>query len=82
MTSGNVSEHPNGLKDMSLRQKYKNIIKSITVEPMLLCYVIPSTLNLLAIQNLNLDKACRVNMNYGDLICDTLRNGEIGNYTM
>lgn len=67
---------------MSLRQKYNKITKSITVEPLLLCYVVPGTLAALAIQNLNLDKACRINLNYGDLICDALRIREVGNYTM
>lgn len=67
---------------MSLRQKYKSITKNITVEPLLLCYVVPCTLAALAIQNLNLDKACRINMNYGDQICDALEKREVGNYTM
>lgn len=67
---------------MNVRQKFKNIRKNITVEPLMFCYVVPGTLAALAIQNLNLDKACRINMNYGDLICDALEIREVGNYTM
>lgn len=67
---------------MSLIEKYKYITSNITVEPLVLCYIMPSVLAQLATQNLNLEKACRVNMNYGDLICDSLRDRDIGNYTL
>lgn len=67
---------------MSLREKFKYVTSNITVEPMLLCYIMPSILAALATQNLNLDKACRVNMNYGDEICDALIDRNIGNYSV
>lgn len=35
----------------------------------------------LATQNLNLEKACRVNLNYGEVICDALSARETANYT-
>lgn len=81
-TSENVLEKPKGMQDMSLREKLKFLTSHITVEPMLLCYIVPSILAALATQNLNLDKACRVNMNYGDVICDSLIDRNIGNYTV
>ncbi|XP_049865744.1 proton-coupled folate transporter-like [Pectinophora gossypiella] len=56
----------------SLREKYQYIKENITVEPVLACYVVPGMLARLATQNLYLDKACRVNINYGDKICSAL----------
>lgn len=67
---------------MSLRKKLKFVISHVTVEPMMMCYIMSSVLSLLATQNLNLDKACRINMNYGDVICDSLINRNIGNNTL
>lgn len=44
----------------------------VTVEPMLACYIMPSVLASLATQNLNLEKACRVNLGYSEEVCDRL----------
>lgn len=58
------------------------LIKSnISVEPILAGLIIPSMLAKLAIQNLNLDKACRVRLNYTDEICDSLIERK-GNLTL
>ncbi|KAG6460454.1 proton-coupled folate transporter isoform X2 [Manduca sexta] len=59
-------------KKPNWKQKIIEIKQNITVEPVLACYVVPSVLSRLATQNLNLDKACRVNKNYGDKVCDAL----------
>lgn len=59
-------------KKKTFRERLANIRRNITVEPVLACYVIPGVLSRLATQNLNLDKACRVNMAYGDAVCDAL----------
>ncbi|CAH2107733.1 unnamed protein product [Euphydryas editha] len=59
------------------------LIKSnISVEPILAGLIIPSMLARLAVQNLNLDKACRVRLNYTDEICDSLieRKGNLTFY--
>ncbi|XP_048485222.1 proton-coupled folate transporter-like [Plutella xylostella] len=58
--------------------KIRCAFSNITVEPILAGIVIPSMLARLAIQNLNLDKACRVKLQLGDEICDNLiqRKGE------
>ncbi|XP_063621785.1 proton-coupled folate transporter-like [Cydia splendana] len=45
------------------------------------CYVMPSVLASLAMQNLNLEKACRVNLNFTDEICDALHLRQTENYT-
>lgn len=60
------------LKKKTLKEKYQYLRKNYTVEPVLACYVIPVVLSRLATQNLNLDKACRLNLKYGDEVCDAL----------
>ncbi|CAG9785255.1 unnamed protein product [Diatraea saccharalis] len=61
----------------TFKEKIKYVKENITLEPTLACYVIPRVLSRLATQNMNLDKACRVNMKYGKVVCDALlaRNG-------
>lgn len=59
-------------KSMSIRQKWTFLTSNITVEPMVACYVIPSVLSSLAVQNLILEKACRVNLAYPDEVCSAL----------
>ncbi|XP_070490268.1 lysosomal proton-coupled steroid conjugate and bile acid symporter SLC46A3-like [Chironomus tepperi] len=68
-------------KEMNFKEKCKHIRNSITIEPMLACYIMPSVLAGLATQNLNLEKACRVNLNYSDEICDALSARQTANYT-
>jgi hypothetical protein len=57
---------------LSLCQKAKLIVTNITVEPILVCYVLPSVMASLATQNLNLEKACRVNLGLQTEVCDAL----------
>ncbi|CAB0044529.1 unnamed protein product [Trichogramma brassicae] len=59
-------------KDMGLREKARFIVRNITVEPLVALYIIPSVLAALATQNLNLEKACKVNLGYSDLVCASL----------
>lgn len=59
-------------KSMSLREKWSFLSSNVTVEPMVACYIMPSVLASLATQNLNLEKACRVNLGYSDSVCDAL----------
>ncbi|XP_026328951.1 proton-coupled folate transporter-like [Hyposmocoma kahamanoa] len=63
----------------TMKQKYQSLMENITIEPVLVCSTIPIALSRLATQNLNLDKACRVNLKYGDEICDALvaRKGDV-----
>lgn len=44
----------------------------VTVEPLLACFVIPSVLASLATVNLNLEKACRVNLALNETVCFSL----------
>lgn len=66
-----------GFENKTFFEKLRYVKSNITVEPILAGLIIPSMLSRLAIQNLNLDKACRVRLDYGDEICDALisRNG-------
>nr|XP_014289076.2 uncharacterized protein LOC106688891 [Halyomorpha halys] len=63
-------------KDMRMKEKLSFIIKNITVEPILTCYILPNIVASLATQNLNLEKACRVNMKSDNVtaeVCDMIK---------
>lgn len=62
-------------------EKLTYVRKNITVEPILACYIVPSVLASLATQNLNLEKACRVNLAYSDNVCDALTRRDTANFT-
>ncbi|CAB3243676.1 unnamed protein product [Arctia plantaginis] len=68
-------------QNMTLLQKLKNIKSNTTVEPVLALFVMPSVLAMLATQNLNLEKACRVNLEFSDAACTALRLRKRANYT-
>lgn len=68
-------------KKLSIKERLKLIKDNTTVEPIMACYIMPSVLASLAIQNLNLEKACRVNLNYTDEVCDALNLRQTENYT-
>lgn len=53
---------------------FKSFLKNITVEPMLFPYLIASILVILVNQNLNIQKACRVNLNLSHDVCEELVN--------
>lgn len=53
----------------------------ITVEPYVICYVLPSVLAGLAVQNLCLEKACLVNLQYDERTCTHIMQGRTHNYT-
>lgn len=55
---------PLGFKD-----KLKNLLQFFTVEPFLFCYIFPIAISSLAVQKLNTEKACRVDLNYTEEIC-------------
>lgn len=59
-------------KKKSIKERIQYIRENITLEPVLISYVVPGVLARLATQNLNLDKACRVNLKYGESVCEAL----------
>ncbi|KAH1021434.1 hypothetical protein HUJ04_010950 [Dendroctonus ponderosae] len=67
---------------MTWKEKYRFLRENITVEPMLAYYIIPSVFASLATQNLNLEKACRVNLGYSPEVCDALSERRTANYTV
>ncbi|XP_068620457.1 probable peptidoglycan muropeptide transporter SLC46 [Battus philenor] len=69
-------------------RRLKEVIKDtwavrtkITVEPYVICYVMPSVLAGLAVQNLCLEKSCLVNLKYDELTCTHIMQGQTLNYT-
>lgn len=52
----------NGWREMGFGSKVKHVVQNITVEPMLALFQVSSVLSGLTTQNLNLQKACRVNL--------------------
>ncbi|XP_050538920.1 solute carrier family 46 member 3-like [Daktulosphaira vitifoliae] len=67
-------------KSLSVTSKAKFLFKHCTVEPMLGCYIVSSVLTSLATQNLNLQKACRVNLRLNESICYALENKNTVNF--
>lgn len=67
-------------KEMSFSEKVRYIYNHITLEPMVACFILPSMLLMLGVQNLNLEKACRVNLDYNQTVCDALRARQTANY--
>ncbi|GBP87768.1 hypothetical protein EVAR_28650_1 [Eumeta japonica] len=68
-------------KKLTIKQKLKLIKDNVTVEPVMAGYIMPSVLASLATQNLNLEKACRVNLNFSSDICTALTLRETKNYS-
>lgn len=44
----------------------------VSIEPVMVCWILPSCLLYIAIENLALEKSCRVNSGYPDLVCDNM----------
>ncbi|CAH2042400.1 unnamed protein product, partial [Iphiclides podalirius] len=57
-------------------EKVKNIFKFFTVEPFLLCYIMPNIISSLAVQKLNMEKACRSDLNFTEEICALAFSGD------
>lgn len=53
---------------------HQTVLRNLTVEPMLFPYLIASILVILANQNLNIQKACRVDLKLSTDVCDDLEN--------
>ncbi|XP_074030486.1 probable peptidoglycan muropeptide transporter SLC46 isoform X2 [Leptinotarsa decemlineata] len=68
-------------KTVSWKDKWNNFFKNITVEPLMAFYIVPCVFANLATQNLNLEKACRVNLRYPQHVCDALTDRRTENYT-
>lgn len=72
----------NGITNkISFSERLKIIKQNTTVEPIMACYIMPSVLSSLAMQNLNLEKGCLVNLNFSEEICKALQLRQTENYT-
>ncbi|CAG5058576.1 unnamed protein product [Parnassius apollo] len=69
------------LKTIPLKEKMKYLKSNITVEPIVLLFMVPSVLSLLATQNLYIDKACRVNLQFSETVCRDLQIRKLDNHT-
>lgn len=63
---------PSEKKKASFGAKLRHVLRNVTVEPVMILFITPSVLASLAVQNLNLEKACRVNLAYPSATCDAL----------
>lgn len=66
------SDNQLNFKQLSLRQKILYLKRIITVEPLVCCYILPLLIASLAVQTLQLQMACRVNLQLNDTICSDL----------
>ena len=61
---------------MSLRSAglfVKNVFKNITVEPIVFLYLLNGCTYTIVFQNLQIEKACKVNLNHTADVCDNLK---------
>lgn len=75
------NEVQNSALNLSFWEKLKYIASNITVEPVVVLFFMPVMIDLLATQNLNLDKACRVNLKFDDAVCTDLSLRKRDNHT-
>ncbi|CAF4807159.1 unnamed protein product [Pieris macdunnoughi] len=75
-------------REGKLSRRIKQIIKNtwsfrskVTVEPYVVCYILPSVLAGLAVQNLCLEKSCLVNLSYDERTCTNIMQGRTSNLT-
>lgn len=64
-------------KPVTLGGRIKALLSFFTVEPYLLCYILPSVISALAVQKLNMEKACRVDLNFTEDVCSQAIAGNI-----
>ncbi|KAL4714998.1 hypothetical protein ACJJTC_003149 [Scirpophaga incertulas] len=70
-TDTNTIKEPFSLKNLT-----KKFLTFFTVEPYLLCYILPSVICSVGILQLNMEKACRVDLNYSEEVCTKVVAGD------
>lgn len=77
-TVTNDTEEKSSFKEpVSCAQRIRMFFNFFTVEPFLLCYVLPIAISGLAVQKLNLDKACQADLGQSAEICLRIINGDV-----
>lgn len=64
-------------KSMTVREKCAYAKTVITVEPLLVFYFLPSLICFPALYNLELEKSCRVNNGFDDVVCNNIIAGNV-----
>lgn len=64
-------------KSKVVLKSVKNLWREITVEPCLFTYMLCTALSSFAVQNMHLEKACRVNLDYGEEMCDRIQRRNV-----
>lgn len=59
-------------KEPTFKEKFVFIMKNLTIEPMIVLYCLSQGLMALPSLNFKTLKACRVNFNYSEEICDVM----------
>lgn len=72
-------EEENKMTQLTFSQKIKKILSFFTVEPFLFCYILPNVISSVAVQKLNMEKACRADLNYSEIICAQAISGDFEN---
>lgn len=62
----------------TFKENCSYVMKNITVEPTMFLFIFAVVTGVLTSQNLNLEKACRVNLNFTTEICDALKAQTLG----
>ncbi|KAL0840661.1 hypothetical protein ABMA28_015857 [Loxostege sticticalis] len=77
--NGNQVEDTETFQDKTFYEKCRYVIKHITFEPTMVMFMMPVIIMMSTTQNLSLEKACRVNLNFTDEICRSLRMQNVDN---
>ncbi|CAH2107667.1 unnamed protein product [Euphydryas editha] len=73
-----TKEARNEEKKKTFKENCSYVMKNITVEPTMFLFIFGIVIGILTSQNLNLEKACRVNLNFTTEICDGLKAQTLG----
>lgn len=66
---------------MKFAEGFSKFIKNVTVEPVIFLTLMSSQFASLTSQNLFLETACRVNLQFSDEVCQALKNRNAENFT-
>ncbi|CAI6366572.1 unnamed protein product [Macrosiphum euphorbiae] len=78
ITNGDADEDE--WRKMSFTSKAAHMARNVTVEPMLGVFQLSMIMSSLTTQNLNMQKACRVNLSLGQTVCYALENKNATSY--
>lgn len=74
----NVQTQEEVKKKRSFKETCSFVLKNVTVEPTMFLFILAMLTTVITGQNLNLEKACRINLNFTSEICDSLKSQTLG----